>query len=131
MRVTEDLYWQALGIPVWKLRAQPKPHSYLVLNSKQEVIATLVTELNSTAEQELLTNIMQALLASLKLISEDQLSASYSHLPCFIFGTQLQHKLMALNLSESFVFCSLEAMLQDPSRKKEVWQKLRVFKSNQ
>lgn len=130
MRLTQDSYWQSLGIPLWKLRdvSSATPQYKLLLNNRHEKLAILVVEHNSSEEEELFGNIITALEAKIESLGQEQL-ASYSDLACFIFGGHLQKFVANISWAERDLLCSLQAMLQDPSLKKEVWQKLRKFKS--
>ena len=121
-------YLDAMGIVCWQLRdTTQQPELGFLLSVQAKPVAVLIAKSESAEEENLLTNIVNALDGALEKLSSDQL-VSYAMLPKLTFGSQLAKAALS-NKAELLVLPSLREMLIDPSLKREVWQKLRPFKS--
>ena len=135
MSLNSEQYWHALGVPIWKLRhdnpgAALNPQSYLLVSAQAETLALVFAEISSLEEQSLLANIVNALEARLEPV--DIAVPQQPEVPTIIFGHHLR-RVLAQSGPEAapvLVVCSLTEMIKDPSLKKEVWQKIRVFKKS-
>ncbi len=125
-----DKYWQAIGIPVWRLREVAPAkicQASLLRNAHSEVIASLVAESNSASEESLLAKIAEALGLRLEALELSEL-ITHADKTCVVFGQHSLKQLSAFNIKQTLKLCSLQAMLDNPSLKKSVWEALRFFK---
>jgi DNA polymerase III psi subunit len=106
-------YLQTMGIITWRLRVC----SYNLINSERQVIGTLLAKSNSLAELELLGAILQALpIAS----SPGPWNGSS---PVLFLGEPFSKYSPSTWISTH----SLNAMLENPKLKADVWKKLKNF----